>query len=296
MTIRQASAITAAIALSILPGTPALAAEKDAAPALVTCEQSLGTIALVDGDLAGWTQYGLGSPRELINSLATQSGCFAPHTNPATPARFLVTAVAGSQEEVDKSVDIGKSVATEALVRSGAAGKMLGGVPFAGAALGMFGGLGGKKKTVAAGLRVVSPATGQAIASGTGSVKKSSITFGGAGGYGWAANAASASGYQGSKDGQMLAEAFILAFNQLVAQKAVLESAPAMGTVTPAVASGAVAAVDTTIYAAATKTSASVRAVRAGTSLIPTGKREGLFIEVSDSFGTKGWVSVEDLK
>jgi hypothetical protein len=142
---------------------------------------------------------------------------------------------------------------------------------------------------------VVSPATGQAIASGTGSVKKSSLTFGGAGAYGWAANAASASGYQGSKDGQMLAEAFILAFNQLVAQKATLDSAPVMGATATAPA-GALVAIDTTIYAAASKASAAVRAVRAGTELTPTGQRDGLFIEVADNYGTKGWVSVEDLK
>lgn len=218
--------IAAASAATLTLSAPAFAAEKAAAPTLAKCDASLGTIALVDGDLAGWTQYGLGSPRELINALAAESGCFTPHTDTRTPARFLVTAVAGTAEEVDKSVSLGKSVATEALVRSGAAGKMLGGVPFAGAALGMFGGLGGKKKTVAAGLRVVSPATGQAVASGSGSVKKSSISFGNAGGFGWASAAASASGYQGSKDGQMLTEAFILAFNQLVAQKAALASLP----------------------------------------------------------------------
>lgn len=218
-----ALAVCAALAFN---GAVAVAADKPAAPTLAKCEASLGTIALVDGDLAGWTQYGLGSPRELINALAAESGCFAPHTDMTKPARFLVTAVAGSAEEVDKSVALGKTVATEALVRSGAAGRMLGGVPFAGAALGMFGGLGGKKKTIAAGLRVVSPATGQAIASGSGSVKKSSLTFGGAGGFGWASSAASAAGYQSSKDGQMLTEAFVIAFNQLVAQRAALASLP----------------------------------------------------------------------
>lgn len=293
MLVRSFVAGTVAAALA-LPAAPTLAATKDVTPTLVTCEHSLGTIALVDGDLAGWTQYGLGSPRELINALATQSGCFTPHTDLRMPARFLITAVAGNQEEVDKSVELGKTVATEALVRSGAAGRMLGGVPFAGAALGMFGGLGGKKKTVAAGLRVVSPANGQAIASGTGRVKKSSLTWGGGD---WASAAAGAAGYQTSKDGQMLTEAFILAFNQLVAQKAALETAPALGAgVAAPAAAGALVAVDTNIYASASKTSVAVRAIRAGTQLTPTGKREGLFIEVADNYGTKGWVSVEDLK
>ena len=39
----------------------------------------------------------------------------------------------------------------------------------------------------------------------------------------------------------------------------------------------------------------SVRMLRAGASVSPTGRREGLFVEVADNFGTTGWVSVEDL-
>ena len=292
MTAAKLAGAAAAMALAVQGAVPAVA--KDSSPALVKCDASLGTIALVDGDLAGWSEYGLGSPRELINSLAIQSGCFTPHTSNEAPARFLVTAVAGNQEEVDRTVQTGKAVATEALVRSGAAGRMLGGMGgLGGAALGMFGGLGGKKKTIAAGLRVVSPMNGQSLASGTGSVKKSTITFGNAGGFGWASSAASAAGYQDSKDGRMLAEAFIIAFNQVVAQKAALEAAPAGA---PAQAAAAVAAVDTVMREGPSAAATELRSVRAGSELSPTGKREGLFLEVADNYGTKGWVSVEDLK
>jgi hypothetical protein len=285
--------VMAATALVGMLATPAMA--KEAPPELVKCQESIGTIALIDSDAAGWTQWGLGSPRQLINQLAIESGCFTPH-NPAIaePARFLVTAVAGTQEEVDQGVQIGKAVATEALVRSGAAGAVLGKVPFGGAALGLFGGLGGKKKTVAAGLKVVSPATGQGIASGTAAVKKSTINFGN-GGYGWAANAAGAASYAGSKDGQMLTEAYVIAFNALVAQRTLLEAAPAAAIAAPETPS-AIVAVDTVLRAAPESGSAEVRTLRAGTELVPTGQRDGLFIEVSDKYGTKGWVSVEDLQ
>ncbi len=142
-------------------------------------------------------------------------------------------------------------------------------MPGGGALLGMFGGLGGKNKTVAAGLRVISPANGLTVAAGQGVVKKSSIDFGNAS-YGWAGAAADASGYQGSKNGKMLTEAFVLAFNQIVSQRELMLGAPE----------------------AAGK---AVRNLRAGTQLSPTGKRDGLFIEVQDNFGTTGWVSVEDL-
>lgn len=190
-------------------------------------------------------------------------------------------------------MELAKGAATEALVRSGAASGLLRSVPGAGAMLGMFGGLGGKKKTVAAGLRVVSPANGMTVAAGQGIVKKSSIDFGGSAA-GWAGTAANASGYQGSKNGEMLTEAFVIAFNQLVAQRELMSAAPeAAGS---AGGDDAVVAIDTVMRAAADKNAATVRALRAGTELDLTGKREGLFIEVKDNFGTTGWVSVEDLK
>ena len=266
---------------------------KKAGPELVSCEQSIGSIALVDGDQAGWAQWGLGSPRALINELARESGCFTINDpNSGTPARFLVTAIAGNQEEVDQGMEIAKTAAVEGLWRSGAAGSLLRGVPFGGSALGMFGGLGGKKKTVAAGLRVVSPANGLTVAAGQGVVKKSGLNFAGAG-YGWAAGAANASGYQDSASGKMLAEAFIEAFNQIVGQRELMDSAPE---VTPAAAKNAVVAVDTVMRSEASAAAGSVRALRKGTELVPTGKREGLFLEVTDNFGTAGWVSVEDLQ
>jgi hypothetical protein len=50
------------------------------------------------------------------------------------------------------------------------------------------------------------------------------------------------------------------------------------------------------MYASPDPASESLRMVRAGASLAPTGNREGLFIEVDDGYGTTGWVSVEDLQ
>jgi hypothetical protein len=276
-------------------GAPLAAKGKEPPPELVRCEESIGSIALVEGDQAGWSEWGLGSPRALLNALVTESGCFTiDNPNDTVPARFLVTAIAGSAEEVDKGMELAKGAATEALVRSGAASSLLGGVPGAGAVLGMFGGLGGKKKTVAAGLRVVSPANGLTVAAGQGTVKKSSIDFGNAS-FGWAGTAANAAGYQGSKNGEMLTEAFVIAFNQLVAQRALLTAAPE-GAAAAGAEPEAVVAVDTVMRAAASADAAAVRSLRAGTELDPTGNREGLFIEVTDNFGTTGWVSVEDLK
>ena len=284
--------------MAVLAATTVLAAPvaaKDPPPTLTKCQASLGSVAVVDGDTQGWTKFGLGSPRPLLAALINESGCFTVH-DPASgkPASFLMNAVAGSQEEIDKGMQAAKSIATEALVRSGA----LNNVPGVGGMLGMFGGFGGKKKVIAAGIRVMNPANGMALVSGNGSSQSSSISMGGLAGV--AAGMAQA-GY-GSKDGVMLTEAFIKAFNAVVAQGSALQASAQGAGMQLASASaaaatpGALVAVDTAMRAAPAADGAVVRNVRAGTSLKPTGKREGKFVELADSFGTSGWVNVEDLK
>lgn len=266
---------------------------KDAPVVLAKCSANMGTIAVVEGDTQGWLKYNLGSPRELLSAMVVESGCFTPHNAVSgKPATYLMNVIAGDAEEVDRGMEMAKGAVVEGLMRSGAAGQLLGRVPLGGAMLGMLGGLGGKKKTVAAGIRVISPATGATLISGSGTVKKSTLTFAGMGGW---AQTASASGYGGSKNGQMLTEAFIIAFNAVAGQQSVLASMP-VATASVAVVTNATVAVNTSMLATPVAGAVSLRSLRAGTTLTPTGKREGLFVEVTDNFGTKGWVSVENLK
>lgn len=290
---------TLAFAALSMVSSAALAADKEPPISLNKCETSYGTVALVDGDTQGWTKYGLSSPRELIAAMARESGCFALH-DPASgkPATFLMNVIAGDKEEVDQAIEKAKGVAMEGLVRSGAASSMLRGIPGGGSMLGMFGGFGGKKKVVAAGIRLISPANGQTVASGAGEVKKTTISFGNGGGaIGAVASGATGAAYAGSKDGQMLIEAFVKAFNGISAQGPSLASlAPAAPAAPAAAPANATTAIDTKMLAAADLKAATLRTVRAGTALTPTGQRQGLFVEVQDSFGTKGWVSVEDMR
>lgn len=295
--------LVAALLISSVAQTPAFAADKKPAeelPQVTKCDHSYGSLAVTDGDAQGWTQFGLGSPRGLIAGIVAESGCFTMH-DPATgqAANFLMSAVAGSKEEVDQTVGAVKAAATEGLVRSGALGRMGGG---AFGALGMLGGLGGKKKTVAAGLRILSPATGMTVAYGTGESAKSAITFGNAGGWGWGnALGGAATGYTTSKDGQLLTSAFIRAFNTVVSQSAAIAAVPVLKTV--AVAAPAPAApvslpstlIETKLYAQPGKGTI-VQSLAAGTVLTPTGNRMNSFVEVKDAFGAQGWVLADDIK
>lgn len=283
-------AMAAIITAGAVPA-PAVAKKKDVE--LVSCEQSMGTIAVVDGDTQGWNEFDLGSPRALINTLATESGCFTPH-NAASgkPADFLMNVVAGTSEEVDQSIEIAKSAAMEGLVRSGAASSVLSSVPGAGAVLGLFGGFGGKKKRLAAGIKLLSPMNGMTIVTGQGVVKKSTLNFRGASAWSTGAQAA---GYRDSKKGKMLVEAFILAFNDVVAQDTVIASVPKAEPAAAAEPEYATVAINTSMMAAPMAEAEKLRGLMVGTTVAPTGRREGLFIEVEDNFGTTGWVSVEAL-
>lgn len=290
---------TAALAASVAIGAIAAPAHAKEAPvALAKCEKPLGSIAVVDGDTQGWTKYGLSSPRELIVAMATESGCFTVANGGR--ADFLVSAIAGDKEEIDQTMNAVKGAMVEGALRTGALGAVAR-VPMAGQLLGMFGGLGGKKKTIAAGLRVLAPGTGQMLVSGSGEASKSAVTFGGAGGmFGAAASTVGSSGYATSKDGKLLTSAFVKAFNAVVGQAPALSSSVSIASVSvaavaPAGGTAVTTAVATQMYKTAAK-GPTVRALRAGAALNPTGKRQGLFMEVKDAYGTQGWVSVEDLK
>jgi hypothetical protein len=293
--IKHIFLIAAGVCLTAVPASAADKA-KETLPTITKCASSYGSVALADGDSQGWTEFGLGSPRELLAAIVAESGCFTMHsTATGVPATFLMSAVAGSSEAVDQNIGAVKTAAVQGLARAGALGKLGGFGGAGGKALGMLGGLGGKKKVIAAGLRVLSPSTGQTVAYGSAESVKSSLTLGGAGGWGFANSAAGGvSQYTGSKDGMQLATAFIKAFNTVTQQSGALASVPKPVAAVPAVATVSTA-IDTSLYAQASK-GAVVRALRAGTQLIPTGKRQGIFVEVKDSFGTQGWVSVEDMK
>ncbi|MEO9636351.1 MAG: SH3 domain-containing protein [Parasphingorhabdus sp.] len=283
------------LALAIMTTSPALAAKKKPVVKVMQCEASHGTIAITDGDTQGWTKFGLSSPRGMLGAIVQQSGCFTLHTGvDGKPANYLMSAVAGSQEEIDQTMSMAKGALSQGLVSSGAAGAVLSKVPMGGALMGMFGGLGGKKKTITAGLRLMNPANGQTLISGSGRSQKSTIKV--LGRTDWVAASQGQFGQYGrSKDGKMVTSAFIEAFNGLASQAGALGAVQQTTAVAP-ISSSYTVAVATKMLDAPTKTGGAVRSLRADTKLIPTGNKDGLFVEVTDSYGTKGWVSVEDLR
>ena len=292
-----AFAVTAAL---LAPASPSWAAPAEAAATLAKCASPHGSVAITDGDTQGWTQFDLSSPRPLIAAMIQQSGCFTLH-DPASgkPADFLISAVAGSKEEIDKTMDVAKSALAQGIVRSGAASQLISRVPMGGALFSAFSGFGSKKKTISAGLRIVSPASGQTLISGVGESRKSTVGI--IGTSDWVAASQGAMGqYATSGNGKMLSAAFLEAYNSLVAQAGILRATSVIAAVaTTPVATTAqsyIVAADTNLWPQAKKAGVPVRALRASSEVMPTGKKSGLFVEVADKYGNKGWISVEDLR
>ena len=206
--MRKPILIAAVVAVSF-GNSAARAAEKDIA--IAKCSAPRGTIAVTDGDTQGWTKFGLGSPRDLLGAMVKESNCFEVH-NAASgkPADYLMSAIAGDKAVVMQGMNVARAALTEGALRSGA----LGAVPGLGAAMGLFGGFGGKKKTIAAGLRLLSPATGQTLLVGQGEATKSQLTWGD-----WSSGGSGTLGqYTSSRDGKLLSGAFAQAYNQIVSQ------------------------------------------------------------------------------
>ncbi len=285
-----------AIAMASIAVSAAPAAAKEQSVEVVKCDASYGTIAITDGDTQGWSKFGLSSPRGMLGAIVQESGCFTLHTGAdGQPTNYLMSAIAGSQEEVDQTMNVAKTALTEGLVRSGAASTVLSKVPMGGALMGMFGGLGGKKKTITAGLRLMNPANGQTLIAGSGQSKKSTIKV--LGRSDWVSASQGQFGqYGSSKDGKMVTSAFIEAFNGLASQAGALGAVQQTATPAATASTSYTVAVETKMLASASESAAEVRALRADTELVPTGNKAGLFVEVTDNYGTKGWVSVEDLR
>ena len=201
--------LTAALTCAaLIHATPASARDREIE--IARCPSPLGSMAVADGDTQGWTRYGLGSPRALLGAIIDSSGCFTVH-DPASsePADYVLIAVAGDRAEIDRGFNIARAGVTEAALRTG----ILGRAPVVGGALGLLRGFGGQRRTVTAGLRVMNPANGSTLMTGTGESSRSSISWGQQ-----SAGEGSLGTYTSSRDGRLVSSAFAAAFNEIVAQ------------------------------------------------------------------------------
>lgn len=215
---------------SLIQGSAGEVGNAEGAVALESCDQPLGTLALVERqDRFALAQYGLESPVPLLRLLAAQSGCFAVVERGQALSGMMQERDLATQGLLQQGSNVGGAqiVAADYLLTphvtfseddAGALGGALAGfVPgIAGSMLGAVGG-GVKFREAQAVLTVVDQRTGVQIGVAEGSAKTSDI-LGGGFALGGLPGFAGLGGYAKTNQGKVVSAAFLDSFNNVVGQ------------------------------------------------------------------------------
>jgi curli biogenesis system outer membrane secretion channel CsgG len=279
---------------------------KDAAtPELPQCAQPLGRAAIREPQNQWWVQYGLGSPEVLIKLFAARSNCLRIVDRNAGLAMRNEESSLGAGGDLRRGSNIGKGQVAAAdffiipdLANSNnnSGGNSLGAVAGAfGNRLGGFGALAGsirtKRAEAQALVTLVDARTTEQLYVAEGVSQKTDISFGvGGGGGGWAGFlGAAGGGYANTDQGKVISAAYFNAFVDLVhylqhnaptGEQASQNAGIQAYTVKNPIAMRKVASPQAPV----------VRSFNPGDMVYPTGQKNGIWWEVDDENGNRGWV------
>lgn len=273
-----------------------------------TCSRSLGTLSIVDGDEdSGWRQRNLAPPQKLLKVIVQRSGCFTlvdrgAGMNAAQAERDLARG-----GDLQRGSNMGQGqiraadyvlVAEVASQDSNASGSA--------AAAGIGGLIGGNVGAAIGGVRanrleanvvlsLTSVRTSETMAVVEGYATKTDIGFGGGAGIGgWGGfGGVVGGGYEDTEIGRIVTQAFIDAYANMVNQLGGGTTIAGQGTEAPA--RSFTVSTATVLRRAPDDKAGVVRALPAGLTLFPTGKKEGMWWEVVDDNDNTGWVRNDKL-
>jgi hypothetical protein len=278
---------------------PAAAGSAPAPTDVPHCDRPIGTASISPPQREWWTQYGLSSPEQLIKLMASRSNCLRIVDRGAGLQMRNVERGLGSSGELQRESNVGAGQikaadfaivpdVADANANQSGSGAGLGGL--LGGRAGYFGALAGgihtQQATARALLTLVNVRTTEQeyVAEGTASHTNIGFTGGGFGG----GLAGIGGGYSNTSIGQVIAQAYLVAFTDLVAHmqgmqpgeaaaaapvKAYLVQSPIQMHTTPAV------------------NSTVVRSFHSGETVYPTGQKNGVWWEVDDETGNRGWIT-----
>lgn len=309
-----AGAAFSLVATSLVAAAPAIAGpakpsgvqrtQEQAVNDVPRCTRKLGTVSVMDGDdPSGWTQFQLTGPQKLIKMLVQRSGCFnlvdrGSGLSAAQRERDIGgnlglqrrSNVGQGQIKAADYVLVAEVQASNRNSSGSAIGAGIGGL-VGGRFGGLVGGIGSKKMEANTVLSLTNVRTTETIAVQDGYAVKNSLSFGGGGGMGFFGGGAAAvgGGYDNTDIGRIVTLAFIQAYSKMVTDLGLVRPG-SVGTAeaTPTKTYTAMAPVAMRTTAAAG--SRVIRTVPPGTILYPTGRKEGLFWEVTDENDNAGWV------
>jgi len=265
-------------------------------PQLPQCQQPIGTVSLVEPQNQWWLSYGLSSPEALIKLYVQRSNCLRLVDRNAGLAMRNTERSLGAGGELQRGSNVGAGQVkaadytivpdiADANQNAGGAGAALGGL-LPGAAGALLGGLRTRSSTAHVLLNLVNVRTTENEYTAEGTAQKTNISFG-AGGFGGLIGGVGG-GYSNTDIGQIIAAAYLNAYVDLIAhmQGTAPGQAQAASPVQTYVAKQAIA-----MRATASPTAQIVRQFQPGDSVYPTGQKNGVWWEVDDETGNRGWVS-----
>ncbi|HTK33711.1 MAG TPA: SH3 domain-containing protein [Caulobacteraceae bacterium] len=300
-------AATAAILLAAVPAQAQFGMNKTppknaATPELPRCASPVGTAAIQEPQRDWWTALGLSNPESLIKLMAARSNCLRIVDRNGGLAMRNTEAGLANAGDLQRGSNIGGGQVRGAdyfiipdIVNSNSnsGGANIGGVLGAFAPRGfgaVLGGLSTKSSEAQTILTLVNARTTEQEYVAEGVAKKTDISFGaGGGGLGAGGFAALAGGgYANTDIGKVITAAYFNAFIDLIGhmQQTAPGQAAAAAPIQAYQATQAVA-----LRSSPSPTGASVRNFKIGDQVFPTGQKNGVWWEVDDENGNRGWVS-----
>ena len=272
------------------------AAAPQGTPELPHCAAPIGTVAIQEPERDWWSPLGLSNPEALIKLMAGRSNCLRVVARGQAMQMRQAERNLGDSGELQRGQNFGKGqvVAADYIIipdivesNGNAGGMNLGGLgrAFGGPFGAIAGNLSLKSSTAHTLITLVNARTTEQEYVAEGLSKKTDVGFGGGGG-GWDWGLVGG-GYANTDIGKVVSIAYINAFADLIGHM----QGVAPGTAQAAAPIQAYTVSDIIVMRASPTPGATrVRDFRSGDLVYPTGQKNGVWWEVDDENGNRGWV------
>jgi len=272
-----------------------------ATPDLPRCERPLGRAAIQEPATRWWEGLGLSNPEALLKLFALRSGCLRIVDRNGGLAMRNQESALNSSGDLQRGSNLGHgqiAVADYFIIPDIANSNRNSGGANIGGAVGSFlpggfgalaGGLSVKKSEAHTLITLEDARTTEQLYIAEGLAQKSDLSFGGGGGFGsWSGfGALAGSGYTDTDIGKVISAAYFNAFVDLVHYMQGQQPG-ATAAAAPAASQRTTAPIQ--VRAGPSGTARVVYSLAAGASVYPTGQRNGVWMEIDDENGNRGWV------
>jgi curli biogenesis system outer membrane secretion channel CsgG len=268
-------------------------------PDLPQCARPIGTVAIKDAERDWWTPLGLDNPEAVIKLFASRSNCLRVVARGAALAMRNQERSLGDSGELQRGQNFGKGqvVAADYILipdivtsngNSGGGGAALGGL--LGNRFGplgaVVGGISVKSSTAHTLLTLINARTTEQEYVAEGTSKKTDVGFTGGGWGGYFGGIGG--GYSNTQIGQVIAAAYYNAFIDLVGH--MQQQAPGQAAAAAPIQAYNVTS-SMTMRSGPSPGASRVRDFHPGDLVYPTGEKNGVWWQVDDENGNRGWVS-----